>query len=367
MNDVQYMQRALALAKKGAGQVHPNPMVGALLVREGEIIGEGFHRKYGAPHAEQEAFDACSLSAEGADLYVTLEPCCHHGKRPPCTDRILKSGVRRVIIGSLDPNPLVGGRGAEILRQNGIEVVIGVLEEECRKLNEVFFHFIRHQRPYVVLKYAMSMDGKIACASGLSRWITGEKARERVHEDRNRFAAIMVGIGTVLLDDPLLTCRIPGGRNPLRIICDSSLRLPLDSQILRSAREVPTLLATCCTDEKKLRPYLDSGIEVIRSLPVDGRVDLPFLMEELGKRNIDSLLLEGGSELHWAALQSGIVQKIQTYIAPKILGGREAKSPVGGIGVPTPDAAFHLSPAQITVLGEDILLESEVLSCSQES
>lgn len=367
MNDIRYMHLALELAKKGAGKVNPNPMVGALLVRQGQIIGQGFHREYGGPHAEQEAFDACSSSPEGADLYVTLEPCCHHGKRPPCTDRILKSGVRRVIIGSLDPNPLVAGKGIQILREQGIEVVTGVLEEECRKLNEIFFHFILRRRPYVVLKYAMSLDGKIACASGASRWITGEAAREKVHRDRNRFASIMVGIGTVLADDPLLTCRTPGGRDPLRIICDSSLRLPLSSRIVRSAKEVPTLLATCSNREEKLRPYLAAGIRVLQTPPKEGTVDLAFLMSALAEQNIDSVLLEGGSELHWAALESGIVQKIQTYIAPKILGGREATSPVGGRGVPCPDAAFHLSAPKIRVLGEDILLESEVLSCSQES
>ena len=218
MEDEKWMRRALHLAERGIGQVNPNPLVGAVIVRDGRTLGEGWHERYGGPHAERNALGHCVGSPEGATLYVNLEPCCHTGRNPPCTDAILESGIRRVVVGSLDPNPLVAGRGISLLREKGIEVVIGILKEESDAINAPFFHYIRTGTPYVVLKYAMTLDGKIASRTGASRWITGEAARERVHQDRGRYAAVMVGIGTVLADDPLLTCRIEGGRSPLRII-----------------------------------------------------------------------------------------------------------------------------------------------------
>lgn len=365
MTDKDYMCLALNLAQKGRGSVNPNPMVGAVVVKEGRIIGEGFHQKYGAYHAEREALNACRESPRGATLYVTLEPCCHYGKTPPCTQIIVEKEIQRVVIGSLDPNPLVSGKGVEFLQRQGIEVTIDVMQQECLKLNEVFFHFIRHQRPFVVMKYAMSTDGKIACASGMSRWITGEKAREQVHKDRGSYAAIMVGIGTVLADDPLLNCRIPNGRNPIRIICDSMLRLPLQSKIAQTSKEIPTILATCCMEKEKFASYNELGIDILQTPAQKGRVDLTFLMGALAHRQIDSVFLEGGGTMNWSALHSGIVNRVQTYIAPKILGGKQAKSPVSGEGVLSPDGAFTLTPPQITVLGNDILLESEVIYCSQ--
>ena len=252
MSDEKYMELALSLAERGAGRVSPNPMVGAVIVKNGKIIGEGWHARYGDLHAERNALADCEKRGEnpkGATIYVTLEPCCHHGKTPPCTDALIAAGIARVVIGSEDPNPLVAGKGIRQLREAGIEVSSGVLKEACDRLNRVFFHYITHHTPYVVMKYAITMDGKIAAYTGNSQWITGEAARQNVHRDRNRYTAIMAGIGTVLADDPLLTCRIPEGKNPTRIIADTHLQIPLDAQIVKTAREIPTILAVGIREE----------------------------------------------------------------------------------------------------------------------
>lgn len=366
MNDETYMELALKYAKKGCGWVSPNPMVGAVVVKNGKVIGAGYHEQYGGLHAERNALASCTESPQGATLYVTLEPCCHFGKTPPCTDAIIESGIRRVVVGSVDPNPLVAGKGIEILRQNGIEVTQGVLNEACTMLNNVFFHFIRTKTPYVVMKYAMTMDGKIATRSGESKWITGEAARGRVQQDRHRYTGIMVGVGTVLADNPLLTCRLSEGKNPIRIICDSQLRTPLKSQVVKTAEQIPTILATCCSDEERARLYREAGCEVLALPSKDGHIDLRALMVALGERTIDSVLLEGGGTLNWSALKSGIVNKVQAYVAPRLFGGCEAKSPVEGFGVENPEYAFRLTSPHVTRLGDDILLESEVIPCSQE-
>ena len=360
MNDADYMGLALELARRGMGWTSPNPMVGAVLVKGGEIIGQGWHTRYGELHAEREALKNCIGSPAGATLYVTLEPCCHQGRQPPCTQAILDAGIQRVVVGSDDPNPLVAGKGLEMLREHGIQVETGVCKEACDALNQVFFHFITTRRPYVVLKYAMTMDGKIATRTGASQWITGEAARKRVHEDRHRYRAILAGVGTVLADDPLLTCRMEGGRNPIRVICDTQLRTPLESQIVRTAHEVPTILATACPDEDRRASYEAAGCRVWVLPKKDGHVDLTALMDRLGVENIDSVLLEGGGTLNWSALEQGIVQKVQAYIAPKLFGGEAAKSPVEGLGVETPDQAVRLKNTTITPLGDDFLLESEV-------
>lgn len=367
--DQQYMRRALELAAHGAGHVSPNPLVGAVIVRDGRVIGEGYHAQFGGPHAERNALANCTESPRGATIYVTLEPCCHHGKTPPCTDALIEQGLARVVVGSSDPNPLVAGKGVRILREHGIEVVEGVLQAECDRLNAPFFHYIRHKTPFVVFKYAMTLDGKIATRTGASQWITGEKAREQVHRDRNRYTAIMVGVGTVLADDPLLTCRMPGGRDPIRIVCDSRLSTPPSARLVQTASSsLTTILATCCTDPARHQPYLDAGCEIVVVRPdADGQVDLTDLMQQLGARGIDSILLEGGGTLGWSALRAGIVHRVQAYIAPKLFGGVHAKSPVQGLGVAHPDEAIRLTPPRITHLGDDLLLESEVLSCLQES
>lgn len=376
MTDETYMRRALELAEKGAGWVSPNPLVGAVIVKDEEIIGEGYHERYGQLHAERNALAHCTKSPKGATIYVTLEPCCHHGKQPPCTDALLAAGIRRVVIGSKDPNPLVHGKGIRILREHGVEVTEHVLEKECDVENEVFFHYMQTKLPFVILKYAMTLDGKIATYTGASRWVTGEAARAHVHRMRNRYRAIMVGVGTVLADDPMLTCRLKGtenGANPVRIICDSTLRTPLESQIVRSAKEIPTILATCNRQEAMHMPYIEAGCKILVTPEKDGHVDLSDLMRQLGQLGIDSVILEGGGTLNWSALQAGIVQKVQAYVAPKLFGGTEAKTPVEGQGFHTPADAVELTRTKITALGSDWLIEGypvenrRNMGCLQES
>lgn len=367
MDDNDYMRLALQLAEKGCGWTAPNPMVGAVIVKDGQIIGQGWHEKYGQPHAERNALAACTVDPRGATMYVTLEPCCHYGKQPPCVDAILAAGIRRVVIGSADPNPLVAGKGVAILRAHGIEVTEKVLQDECNRLNRVFFHYITTKHPFVVMKYAMTMDGKIAAYTGASKWVTGEAARSHVQQQRHRYSGIMVGVGTVLADDPSLTCHIEGGKNPVRIICDTHLRTPQQSQVVMTAKAIPTILATCCTDPSRHAPYIQTGCRVLCLNEKHGHVDLSQLMNRLGQEQIDSILLEGGGTLHWAALESGIVQQVQAYIAPKLFGGKTAKTPVEGMGVPTPDTAFRLKNSRMIRLGEDFLIESEVdYPCSPE-
>ena len=358
--DRQYMKMALELAQKGMGFTAPNPMVGAVIVKNGRIIGQGYHRKYGELHAEREALAVCTEEPEGASIYVTLEPCCHYGKQPPCVNAILEAGIRRVIIGSSDPNPLVAGKGIRILKDHGIEVTENILKEECDKLNEAFFYYIQNKKPYVVMKYAMTMDGKIAAYTGESKWVTGEAARIHVQEQRLKYTGIMVGVGTVLADDPMLTCRLENSRNPVRIICDSHLRTPLTSKIVRTAETIPTILASSSKDQQKIKNYEELGCQVLYVPEKNGHIDLNRLMELLGAAKIDSILLEGGGSLNWSALESGIVQKVQTYIAPKLFGGEEAKTPVEGKGFPDPASAVLLKNSEIIRLGDDFLIESEV-------
>ena len=358
--DRQYMKMALELAQKGMGFTAPNPMVGAVIVKNGRIIGQGYHRKYGELHAEREALAVCTEEPKGASIYVTLEPCCHYGKQPPCVNAILEAGIRRVIIGSSDPNPLVAGKGIRILKDHGIEVTENILKEECDKLNEAFFYYIQNKKPYVVMKYAMTMDGKIAAYTGESKWVTGEAARIHVQEQRLKYTGIMVGVGTVLADDPMLTCRLENSRNPVRIICDSHLRTPLTSKIVRTAVTIPTIIASSSKDQQKIKNYEELGCQVLYVPEKNGHIDLNRLMELLGAAKIDSILLEGGGSLNWSALECGIVQKVQTYIAPKLFGGEEAKTPVEGKGFPDPASAVLLKNSEIIRLGDDFLIESEV-------
>lgn len=255
MSDEEYMSLALHFAEKGTGWTAPNPMVGAVIVKEGRVIGQGWHEKCGQPHAERNALFSCVEAPEGATMYVTLEPCCHYGRQPPCTEAVLKAGIKRVVVGSRDPNPLVSGKGIQILRERGLEVTEGVLADECTRLNEVFFHYIQTKRPFVVMKYAMTLDGKIAAYTGASKWVTGEQARNHVQAQRHRYTGIMVGVGTVLADDPLLTCRKAGCKNPIRIICDTDLRTPLTAQVVTTAKQTPTILVTCCVDREKWTGY----------------------------------------------------------------------------------------------------------------
>ena len=283
MTEYEWMRRAIELAKQGEGWTSPNPLVGAVIVKQGQIIGEGYHARYGEYHAERNALMACTEPAEGADLYVTLEPCCHYGKQPPCVEAILQAGIRRVFVGSDDPNPLVAGKGIRYLRERGITVETHVLKEECDRLNPVFFHYIRKKTPYVVMKYAMTMDGKIAAYTGASKWVTGEQARANVQQERHRYRGIMVGVGTVLADDPMLSCRMPGGRNPVRIICDTHLRTPLSSQVVKTAKEISTILAVCETDKSRYQPYQEAGCQILTLPDSDGHLDLKCSLR--GRRN----------------------------------------------------------------------------------
>ena len=356
--DEQYMRRAIELARLGAGWTAPNPLVGAVIVKDGRIIGEGYHERYGQLHAERNAIASLTESAYGATLYVTLEPCCHYGKTPPCTEAILEQGIGRVYIGSRDPNPLVAGKGAKILREHGVEVIEDFLREECDQLNPVFFHYITTGRPYVVMKYAMTMDGKIATATGESKWITGAVARNHVQELRGRYAAIMAGIGTVLADDPMLNCRIEGAHQPLRIVLDAGLRIPTGSKLLQTAGQYPTLIV-CAKETDKAQEIRDLGAEVIALPGQDGEVSLPHLMEYLGGRKIDSILAEGGGQVHESLRREGLLQHVCCYIAPKLFGGKNAKTPVEGEGCQRVSEAMELVHVKITRLGEDILLEGD--------
>lgn len=377
MTPQDYMRMAIEEAKKGEGFTNPNPLVGAVLVKDQKIIGKDYHHKYGEFHAERNAILNCKEDLHGAAIYVTLEPCCHYGKTPPCTQIIIESGITEVYIGSYDPNPKVNGGGIKQLKDAGIKVFTEVLKEECDALNPVFFHYIETKRPYVVMKYAMTADGKIATYTGASKWITGEAARARVQLSRKRYSGIMVGIGTVLVDDPMLTCRLENAKNPVRIICDSSLRIPLTSNIVKTAKEVQTIVACAkadgfTTEQKnsrtdKMAALEQAGCEIIEVEKTEKGIDLKELMRILGEKNIDSILLEGGSSLNFSALQAGIVTKVETYIAPKLFGGEGAKTPVGGLGVELPKDAFKLENPKITQIEEDILIEWEVCSCSPES
>lgn len=361
MTDEEYMRLALSEAVKGEGRVSPNPLVGAVIVRDGEVIARGYHHFCGGLHAERDALKNCEADPRGATMYVTLEPCCHQGRQPPCTEAVINAGIKRVVMGSGDPNPLVAGKGARMLQEHGIEVKQYVLEEECREINEIFFHYITTSTPFVTMKYAMTLDGKIATGTGLSKWITGEQSRLNVHKDRNKYTAIMAGSGTVLADDPELTCRIEGGRDPVRIICDTRLRTPLESRIVKTADKIRTIICTSVDDEKRLEPYKISGCDILTLPERGGHTDIPEMMRILGSEGIDSILLEGGGTLNWSVLKAGCVNKVQAYIAPKIFGGN-AKSPVEGEGVASPDEAFMLSGGKIFRFGDDIMIESRVKS-----
>ena len=360
MSEADYMRRAIELAACGAGWTAPNPMVGAVIVKDGRIIGEGYHRRFGGLHAEREAITSLTESAEGATIYVTLEPCCHHGHQPPCTDAILENKIARVVIGSRDPNPLVAGKGAAILREHGVEVTEDFLREECDALNPEFFRYITSKLPYAVVKYAMTLDGKIASRTGASKWITGETAREHVHRMRGRYAAILAGIGTVLADDPMLNCRVPGAHQPVRIAVDSTLQIPLTSKLVQTAREYPLIVACAVAWEEKIRKLEEAGAQVWVLPGEDGRVDLRALLAKLGEQQISSVLAEGGGEIHESLLRTGYVNHVMAYVAPMLMGGRDAKSPIEGRGAENPDAAVKLTNRRITELGDDLLIEYDV-------
>ena len=354
-NDQYYMQLALDLAASAKGKTNPNPLVGAVIVKDGSIVGTGLHRKAGEPHAEVHAFRMAGEHAKDATLYVTLEPCSHFGKTPPCANLVKESGVKRVVVAMQDPNPSVAGRGINLLRDAGIEVAVGVLEEQARRLNERFIHNMLTSRPFVISKFAMTLDGKIATYSGHSQWITGEEARRNVHELRDEVDAILVGIGTVLKDNPALTTRLKErtGKNPIRIVLDRELRTPLDAQIVQTD-EAKTIIVTAEGQQHKASAFENLGVELLYVPVIDSKLDLNAMLDELYKRGITDLLVEGGGEVNASFLRNGLIQKFLVYVAPKVLGGRNSITPFTGDDVETIDAAMLLQFAEVDKIGEDL-------------
>lgn len=361
--DEIYMKRALELSLKGIGRTSPNPLVGAVIVKNDKIIGEGYHECYGGAHAEVNAINNASEDVEGATIYVTLEPCSHHGKTPPCADLLVRKKISKVVIAMIDPNPKVAGRGVEILNKNNIQVVTGVLEEEAKKVNEIFLKYIQEKKPFCILKTAMTMDGKIATESGESMWITNEKSRHYVHELRNKVSGIMVGINTVMKDDPSLTTRLnEGGTDAVRIIVDSSLRIPLNAKVLNVNSPKKTIIATTeKADKNKLNKLSEmENVQVVTVPLKNSQVSLEFLFDWLGNEGIDSVLVEGGSSLNFSIIKSKLADKVITFIAPKILGGSGSKTPVGGEGFEKLKDAVLLEHLNITRFDEDVMIEAYV-------
>ncbi len=357
--DEKYMRMALRLAAKARGRTSPNPLVGAVVVKDGTIVGRGYHKKSGMPHAEAVALQKAGAAAAGATLYVTLEPCSHTDKRtPPCTLAIRQSGIRRVVISMIDPNPKVSGGGVRVLRSAGIDVTTGVLEDEARRLNEAYVKHVTSGLPFVTLKIAQTLDGKIATATGESKWITGEEARKQAHRLRDGNDAILVGINTVMKDDPSLTARLPGGRDPIRVVVDSRLSIPLNAKVLRQKSLAGALIATVSDiPQSKITKVEESGAEVIVVKGVRGNVDLRDLMKKLGKRDIMSVLIEGGSEINASALKEGIVDKVVLFVAPLIMTGRDSVCSIGGMAPEKLSKALRLKRLTTTPVGQDLMIE----------
>lgn len=353
MNDEHFMQIALELARNGEGAVNPNPIAGAVVVKDGRIIGRGYHREFGGPHAEVFALDEAGGQARGATMYVTLEPCCHHGKTPPCTSRIIEAEIARVVIACQDPNPMVNGEGIARLQEAGINVVKGVLEEEALRTNEIFFKFITTGIPFVQLKLAMSLDGKIATATGDSKWITGKASRVEAHRLRRRFAAVLVGVETVIADDPQLTVRHVPGKDPIRIVLDRQGRIPAGSRLLREKGR--TIVVTATVLKEKEEALLALGAQVWRLSGEKGQLDLRSLLRCLGEQGIDSLLVEGGGETVASFLEASLVDRVSFFIAPILLGGKGAVPAVGGSGVERVAEGIRLKDVEVEWIGEDLL------------
>ncbi|MDI6600160.1 MAG: bifunctional diaminohydroxyphosphoribosylaminopyrimidine deaminase/5-amino-6-(5-phosphoribosylamino)uracil reductase RibD [Thermoanaerobacteraceae bacterium] len=354
--DEIFMKRALELALEGAGRTNPNPLVGAVIVKDGEIVGEGYHKIYGDAHAEVNAIRAAGRRAEGATLYVNLEPCCHYGKTPPCTEALIDASIKRVVVAMRDPNPLVDGKGIARLKEAGIEVSCGVLEEEAKALNEIYIKFITTHLPFVILKAAMSLDGKICTSEGDSKWISSETSRAYVHSIRNRVSAVMVGLNTVIADNPHLTTRIRNGRDARPVIVDSLASIPISANVLSGNRSI--VVVTERAPIERVSALKDKGAEVIfTGEDENGMVDLNELMYKLGDMGIDSILLEGGGSLNWSAVKKGIVDKFLFFVAPVIIGGASALTPVEGEGFKTVSGALRLKRLNFKSLSDDILIE----------
>jgi diaminohydroxyphosphoribosylaminopyrimidine deaminase/5-amino-6-(5-phosphoribosylamino)uracil reductase len=362
VTDETFMRRALELADRARGLTSPNPVVGAVLVREGIVVGEGFHRRAGAPHAEIEALAVAGERAHGATLFVTLEPCAHWGRTPPCAERVIASGVRRVVAAHTDPNPIVAGRGLSLLRAARVEVEVGMLEGEARQQNRAFLTAMRYGRPHVTLKVAMTLDGKIADGEGASRWITGGPARHEAHRLRSEADAILVGIGTVLADDPELTVRLdrPWPREPYRVVLDCQARTPTAARILRAATADRTLVMV---GESAPGDAVDllaaAGATVVRGPARDGQLDLGPVLADLHGRDVRALLVEGGAAVHGAFVDAGLVDRVAVFVAPMLLGGRDAPSAVAGQGLPLARST-RLRGLSVRQVGADLLIEADV-------
>ena len=354
--DESYMREALRIAEYARGRTSPNPLVGAVIVRDGAIVASGWHRAAGEPHAEIHALRMAGELARGATLYVTLEPCAHHGRTGPCAEAVIAAGLARVVIALSDPNPLVAGRGIHLLTAAGIEVTTGICEDEARRQNEIFLKWVTTKRPFVTLKTAMTLDGKIASHTGASQWITGAAARARVHAYRNEYDAILVGIGTVLADDPSLTTRLEHGtgKNPLRIVLDSEARTPLDAKLVADGAAPTIIVVSERADHRRVNLLRACGAEVV-TLGAQ-RVDIAALLDYLGARDITSLFVEGGAAVNWSLLAGGSVDKVHAFIAPMLMGGETAKTPIGGTGSDSPQTALRLHDMTVEQVGTDILV-----------
>ncbi|WP_368504593.1 bifunctional diaminohydroxyphosphoribosylaminopyrimidine deaminase/5-amino-6-(5-phosphoribosylamino)uracil reductase RibD [Alkalihalophilus sp. As8PL] len=357
MNDQDYMKLALELASHTKGQTSPNPMVGSVVVKNGSIVGMGAHLRAGEGHAEVEALKMAGEQAKGATIYVTLEPCSHFGKTPPCANLIIERELARVVVATVDPNPEVAGRGIKRLRDAGLEVEVGICEQEAIELNRMFFHFIQTKRPFVTMKTATTLDGKTATVTGESKWITEEAAREDVHRDRHVHDAILVGIGTVLADDPALTTRLPlGGRNPIRIVLDRHLRLPLTAQMVTDKAAPTWVFTTLESSIEKQKELEQVGITVIRLQAYS----IEAILIELGQRRVMSLYVEGGQEVNGSFLKEGSVNQVITYIAPKMVGGKLAATAVGGEGIEDMSEAVQFDIVDVSRVGRDLKIISIV-------
>lgn len=355
--DEAWMRRALELAERGRGAVEPNPLVGAVIVRDGALVGEGWHERFGEAHAEVRALAAAGAAARGATLYVTLEPCCHHGKTPPCTEAVLRAGIGRVVAAMADPFPAVSGRGAALLRAAGIPIDVGLLETDARQLNAPYLKLMATGRPYVHAKWAMSLDGKIATRTGHSHWISGPEARRWVHELRGRMDAILIGRGTAYADDPLLTARPPGPRTPLRIVLTRTGSLPEGGRLLQTAREVPLLIVTAAdADADRIRGLAARGAQILGLPTRDPAEMISALLDELGRRRMTNLLVEGGAEVLGRFRDADAIDEVHVFIAPILVGGAEALSPMAGVGVAPITDAWRLANWSIAPVGEDLVI-----------
>lgn len=359
--DEKYMRLAMQLAGNAIGRTSPNPLVGAVIVKDNRVVGCGWHRKTGTPHAEVHALNQAGELAQGADVYVTLEPCAHYGKTPPCAKALVEAKVKNVYGGLLDVNPKVAGKGFKILEDAGIHVEYGFLQDELRKQNEVFFKWIEHKKPFIVLKAAMTLDGKIATATGQSKWITNETSRAYGYKLRDIYDGIMVGINTVIEDNPMLTARVDGGKNPIRIVVDSSLRIDINANVVQDKSAKTIVATTDKADKDKILKLQAQDVDVIVvDKDENDKVDIEKLLDILGQQNICSILVEGGATLSGSFVAKKLVDKVYFFIAPKIVGGKEAKTPVAGTGILNLQEALALKDIQIEKLEEDILIIGRV-------